>query len=315
MITEPGIYCLSSDEYHADPTETPSLSAGMINDLLTAPAKCFENSRRLNPEYQPPEKQEKFSIGSVSHVMFLEPHKFEEQVVVVRGKTKDGKPSEGYSSQDAKDQRDAAFAAGKTPILPAQLEQIHRARASFFAHPFTQGAFVDGKFEQSLFWRHPIYGFWCRCRPDFMANSLTHLNDYKATANANPEQFGRHAFNMGYHRRAAWYLEGAEAIFGTRLAHYWFCSQETKAPFLTAVVELDMQALEAGQDENDHAAGIFARCLETDDWYGYRDRDHLDADCAFRVGLPNYAYMQIDERLGRTSQWPRAKQPEFEETE
>jgi hypothetical protein len=290
----------------------------MINDLLVAPAKCFENSRRLNPDWEPPEKQTKFSIGSVSHVMFLEPHLLDEQVVVVRGYTKDGKPSPGYSSQDAKDQRDAALAAGKTPILPEQLDEIHRARDAFFANAFTRNAFANGKFEQSLFWCHPIYGFWCRCKPDFMADTMAHLCDYKATGNASPSNFGRHAHNMGYHRRAAHYLQGIECVFGKRPDHYWFVSQEVKAPYLTSVVELDWQALEAGQAENDYAAGIFANCLETGVWYGYRDPDHIDTDRAFRVGLPTYAYMQIDERLGRNGREcpkQRAEQPEYEGVE
>jgi PDDEXK-like domain of unknown function (DUF3799) len=313
LVVEPGVYDIPGDIYHSDPCETPSLSAGMINDLLAAPAKCFENSRRLNPDWEPPEKQEKFSIGSVSHIMLLEPHMFDQQVVVVRGRTKDGKPSAGYASQDAKDQRDDAFAAGKTPILPEQLEQIRKARAAFLAHPFTRASFGNGKHEQSMFWRHPIYGFWCRSRPDFMADSLAHLCDYKATANADPTRFGKHAYDMGYHRRAAFYLEGFEVLFGHRADHYWFCSQETKAPYLTSVCELDMQALEAGQEENDYAAGIFDRCLKTGEWHGYRDRDHLDTDRAFRVGLPTYAYMQIDERLGRTTgSFPKRR---VEETE
>jgi hypothetical protein len=317
-ITVPGVYDLDSETYHADPCPTPSLSAGMINDILVAPAKCHENSQRLNPVWEPPEKQTKFSIGSVSHIMFLEPHLLAGRVVVIRGKTKDGKPSDGYSSQDAKDQRDAALAAGKTPILPAQLDEIYKARDAFFANSFTRDAFTDGKFEQSMFWRHPIYGFWCRCKPDFLSNQLTHLNDYKATANAAPSNFGRHAHNMGYYRRAAWYLEGAQVIFGKRPDHYWFCNQEVKSPYLTSVVELDHQALEAGQDENDYAAGIFARCLETGEWYGYRDRDHTEADRAFRVGMPPYAYMQIDERLGRDGrQWPapRAEEHQYEGVE
>lgn len=318
VIIEPGIYDLPNSAYHADPTETPSLSAGMINQLLVAPAICFENSQRLNLDWQPPEKQEKFSIGSVSHVLFLEPHAFDEQVVVVRGKTKDGKPSAGYSSQDAKDQRDEALAAGRTPILPEQLEQVYKARAAFFANAFTRQAFAGGKTERSLFWRHPVYGFWCRARPDFMRDDAAHLCDYKATANAAPSNFGRHAYNMGYHRRAAHYLQGVRVVTGVKPTHYWFCNQETKAPYLPSIVELDFQALEAGQDENDYAAGIFARCLETNDWPGYRDRDHPNVDRAFRVGLPTYAYMQIDERLGRMSgQWPapRQTQPEYEGVE
>lgn len=304
-ITEPGIYDMPSDEYHADPTPEPSLSAGMINELLVAPAKCWENSRRLNPDWEEPEKPEKFSIGSVAHLMHLEPSRFGDSVTVVSGKTKDGKPSAGYASQDAKDQKAAAIAAGKTPILPEQLVRVMEAREKFRANSFVAQAFDGGAVEQSLFWRHPIFGFWCRARPDFIKQPVvTHMNDYKATANANPEQFGRHAYGLGYHRRAAWYLEGAQALFGERPAHYWFCNQETKPPYLTSVVELDWAAVEAGQAENDHAAGIFAHCLHTGDWYGYRERGHLNADRAFRVSLPNYALFEIDARLGRGAATP-----------
>jgi PDDEXK-like domain of unknown function (DUF3799) len=305
-IPSPGIYDMIKDQYHDDPCPTPSLSSGMINDLLIAPAKCFQNSKRLNPDWEPPEKQEKFSIGSVSHIMLLEPHTFNHCVVVVRGKTKDGKPSDGYSSQDAKDQRDEAIRAGKTPILPKQLDEIYRARDALFAHAFVRDAFKNGRLEQSIFWKHPIHGFWCRARPDFIADGMSHLNDYKATANASPQNFGRHAYNLGYYRRAAWYLEGIEAVTGIKPPHYWFCSQEIRAPYLTSVVELDHIALEAGRDENNLAAATFARCLGTGDWYGYRDPAHLDTDRAFRVGLPPWAYAQIDERLGRDARnWAR----------
>ena len=270
----------------------------MINDILVAPARCFHNSRRLNPDWEAPEKQEKFSVGSVSHIMLLEPEEFERRVVVIRGKTKDGTPSEGYSSRDAKDQRDEALAAGKVPILPGQLAEVMKARDAFFANSFTRHAFKEGRFEQAMFWRHPTYGFWCRARPDFIANSMRHMNDYKATANADPAQFGKHAYSMGYHRRAAWYLDGAKEVFGAEPDHYWFCNQETKAPYLTAVVELDMSALEAGRAENERAAALFDRCLRTGDWFGYRHPNALDRDLAFQVGLPPWAHMQIEERTG-----------------
>lgn len=297
MINEAGIYDIASDTYHADPCPTPSLSAGMINDLLEAPAKCFENSRRLNPDYEEVDTADKFTIGTVSHVIFLEPHLFDERVVIA--------DFDDWRKNDAKALRKAAKEEGKTAILVKHMDQVRAARRAFMANKFVQGAFDDGQFEQSMFWRHPVYGFWCRARPDFFANSITHVNDYKATANANPDNFGRHAYNMGYHRRAAWYMEGMEAIFGRRPDHYWFVSQEIKSPYLTAVCELDWQALEAGQDENNHAAAIFAECMKSGDWPGYRDREHPTVDRAFRKGLPTYAYMQIDERLGRERrQWP-----------
>lgn len=288
MISEPGIYDLDADVYHADPCETPSLSAGMINDLLSAPAKCFANSRRLNPDYEAPEEQDKFTIGTVSHLMFLEPHLFAEKVSVIE--------AADWRGKDAKAARDKARDEGKTPILAKHMRTIEAARAAFSAHPFTRGAFQNGKTEVSMFWRHPRYGFWCRCRPDFLADGGTHLNDYKATANADPARFGKHAYDMGYHRRAAWYLEGAEILLGRRPDHYWFCCQETKSPYLASVVELDMDSLAAGQAENDHAAEIFARCLQSGDWYGYRHSHDLTRDLAFQVSLPTWALMQIDGR-------------------
>lgn len=287
-ITAPGVYELDAETYHRDPCPEPSLSAGMINDLLVAPAKCFANSRRLNPDYEAPEGQDKFSIGTVSHLMFLEPELFETKVEVC--------DYADWRSGKAQAQRDAAREEGKTPILAKQMKQVLAARKAFFANPFTARAFTGGKAEQSLFWRHPVYGFWCRCRPDYMADDGRHLNDYKATASANPDRFGKHAYDMGYHRRAAWYLEGAAILLGKRPDHYWFCNQETKPPFLTSVVELDIEALEAGKVENDKAARIFAGCLQSGDWYGYRHPHDLTRDLAFQVGLPAWAYMTIDAR-------------------
>ena len=286
-ITEPGVYDMPAERYHADPCPEPSLSAGMINDLLVAPAKCRENSQRLNPAWED-EPQDKFTIGSVAHIIFLEPHLFEQKVVVC--------PFDSWRSNAAKASRDAARENGQTPILEEHMARVRAARDAFLGHPFVGQAFANGHFEQSMFWRHPVHGFWCRARPDFIASSGAHMNDYKATANASPERFGKHAFDMGYHRRAAWYLEGAEVLLGRRPDHYWFCNQETRSPYLTSVVELDITALEAGQIENDRAAEIFERCLRTGDWYGYRHADKPDRDLAFRVGLPPYALMQIDRR-------------------
>lgn len=293
-ITEPGILDIPSDVYHADSVcPTPSLSAGMINQLLDAPAKCWHNSQRLNPNWEAPEKQDRFTIGTVSHLMFLEPHLFDAKVVVC--------PFDDWRKKAAKEMRDAATEAGKTAILEPKMATVLAARAAFFAHPFLKNAFTGGRAEASVFWRHPVHGFWCRARPDYLTKSIF---DYKATTNANPEQFGRHAYNLGYYRRAAFYLEGIKAITGETPPHYWFVNQEIEAPFLPSVVELDWQALEAGHAENEKAADLFARCLDTGDWPGYRDAATPERDRAFQVALPTYALMQIDQRLGRDNLWP-----------
>ncbi len=288
VIVAPGIYDMPAAAYHADPADTPSLSAGMITDLLNAPARCRHNSQRLNPDWEEPEAEEKFSLGTVAHILFLEPHLFNERVSVIG--------ADSWRGADAKARRDAARAAGKTPILEKHSVAVWGARKAFFANEFTAKAFSDGLFEQSMFWRHPAYGFWCRARPDFLAETGRHLCDYKATKDANPERFGKHAYSMGYHRRAAWYLDGAAILLGKEPDHYWFCNQETDAPHLTAVCELDLSALEAGRAENERACAVFDRCLRTGEWPGYRHRADPSRDLAFQVGLPVWAYQQLEQR-------------------
>ena len=289
VITHPGIYSLTADDYHADPCDTPSLSAGMINDILLAPAKCYANSPRLNIDWEEPDADPKFSIGSVSHVMFLEPHLFAEKVVVIE--------ADDWRTNAAKKARAEAVEAGKTPILQKHMRKVREARTEFLFNPFTRAAFEGGTFEQSVFWKHPVHGFWCRARPDFIADTLHHLCDYKATSNANPLQFGKHAFGLGYHRRAAWYLDGLRQAVGKLPKSYWFVNQETSAPYLTSICELDEAALEEGRRENARAAELFDRCLQSGDWHGYRHKADTSRDLAFRVSLPNYAFMQIDERI------------------
>jgi hypothetical protein len=289
MITKPGCYDMPEEEYHSDPCETPSLSAGMINQMLIAPKKCWHASKRLNPDWEDPGDDGKFTIGKVMHVIHLEPHLLAEKVLVV--------DAPDWRSKEAKAAHLDAKKNGMTAILKHQMEAVHEARAAFQANEFVANAFKNGKREQSLFWLHPTLRIWCRARPDFLHDAITHLCDHKATADANPEKFGKHAYDLGYYRRAAFYMEGATQVFGKRPDHYWFVSQETKPPYLTAVVELDESALEAGRLENEHAAKLFVRCLEKNDWYGYRHKDQIDKDLAFKVGLPNWSYMQIDGRL------------------
>ena len=286
VITAPGIYDMAAEVYHADPCQTPSLSAGMINDLLIAPAKCWFNSRRLNPDWEEPEGQEKFTIGAVAHLIFLEPKRFRDSVCVVE--------ADDWRKKEAKQARDEARADGLIPILEKHMDRVMDAREVFNLHPLAAPAFQNGQAEKSIFWQHPVYGFWCRARPDFIADA-GHLCDYKTTGNADPQEFGKHAYKLGYHRRAAWYIDGMRAL-GREPTHYWFINQETAPPHLISVVELDDNAIEAGRAENDKAAALFARCLQTQDWFGYRHREHQSQDRAFRVGLPNFAYYQIDER-------------------
>ena len=280
----PRICVMDADEYHLDCCPTPSLSAGMINDMLDSPARCFYRSRRLNPAWVEPEGQERFSIGTVSHLIHLEPERCADAVVVV--------DAADWRTKAAQAARDAAQAEGKTAVLSGQWVRMLAVREALQRHPIAASAFTGGAPELSMFWKHPEHGFWCRARPDYLSDQGEYIADYKATVCADPRRFDRHAADLGYHRRAAWYLDGAKILLGVEPDHYWFVNQETAPPYRVSVCELDSEAIEIGRLENARACQLFARCLETGDWFGYRHPEDLSRDMSFTIGLPRWKVFQ-----------------------
>ena len=262
-ITKPGVYDLPADFYHSDCCDGPSLSStGARAIISTCPAK-FKYDR------DNPQEKRAFDLGRAGHLMVLEPEKVDSEIVIVRGFTKQGKPAKGYSTDDAIEQRDRAYAAGKTPLLPEEYDALKAMRDVLWNDPVMSKAFMNGKTEQSVFWKCKETGIWCKMRPDFLPNAAAFLADYKTTTDAGPDGFPRSVFKFGYHQQAAWYSEGYKEAFGVDLSSFWFIAQETKAPFLTGAYRVSPDALEAGRLLNIRARRIFAWCNENNHWPGY----------------------------------------------
>lgn len=295
-ITTPGPYDLPAEIYHGSPCDGPSLSHSGARLLVEDCPAVFWHGSPMNPAFEPEQKRE-FDIGTAGHLIMLEPDFWNDRVVIVEGKTKDGKPSTGYTSRDAKDQRAAAYAAGKTPLLPDQADRIHAMRDALLEHPIARKAFRGGRAERSYFWRDSATGVWLKCRPDYEAPDLVRLVDYKTVTSAHPRALSRRAYDHGHYSQAAWYLDGVERAAGVRPEEFWFVAQEPTAPYLVSVYKLTTRAIEWGQMQNRRAIDMFARCLGADDWPGYRDPKTPDRDVAHVIDLPGYAEFQLQDRM------------------
>lgn len=289
-ITEPGVYNLTSEAYHADPCAPMSLSSTGARSLVKDCPALFKFSRDNR------ENKRCFDIGTAGHLMVLEPELFADQVVIVQGYTKDGKPSDGYKTQDAKDQREAAYEAGKTPLLSAELDQVKAMRDAIWNDPIASQAFKGGVTEQSMFWKDKDTGIWCRCRPDFTPKHGRYLVDYKTSASANPEEFKKAILNMGYDQQAAWYLEGYEAVTGKRPESFWFIVQMKNPPYLVSIIRIGAASLARGETLNQYARSTLAWCLENDEWPGYIPRIGEPARM-FDVDVPPFALNQYERDL------------------
>lgn len=260
------ILTIPAEEYHADRlTPTPSLSKGCLQTLLT---KSALHAHREHPRLgsAPHEEATKLDYGSAAHAMLFEGGK---NIVVVA--------ADDWRTKKAKEERDAARAEGKFPILEYQHEKVAtmagRAR-KFIEDSFTgYDILADGKPEQSVYWQEvnpedPLDSIWCRARTDFLTNSHSIILDYKSTEMPNPAAFCRGMYGMGYDLQDAFYRRGVQAVTG-RSAAFYFLVQEVSEPFACYLVECSPAMREVGESRMKRGMKLWWDCLKRDKWPAY----------------------------------------------
>ena len=271
MITAPGVYTMDAATYHADPCPDPSLSCSIAKMLcLDSAAHAQHAHPRLNPQAIE-DHDEKFDIGTAAHALLLEGR---DAIAVIDAKD--------YRTNAAKDARDAAYAAGQTPLLIGRWTDVQAMVAATRAQlaAYTDGAaamFTNGKPEQTVIWKEDG-DVWCRARLDWLrfdARTLSApaaIDDFKTTsASANPETWTRSLFFAGTDVQAAWYRRGVKAVTGVD-AVFRFAVQETYAPYALSVVSLGPDALMLAEKKILYALEAWRAARKKNEWTGYPRR-------------------------------------------
>jgi PDDEXK-like domain of unknown function (DUF3799) len=245
---------------HDDYLAHPALSASQAKILVQPGGPARYRWQLEHPE--PP--SERFDLGTAAHTEVLG---VGAPVVPV--------DADSWRSKTAQEQRDSIRANGGTPVLRADANRVRAMATALRAHPLASRLLnpADGDPEVSLFYSDPEYGIDRRARVDFLRRAddtgRLILCDYKSCTSADPTAIDRAIGNYGYHLSAAWYRE---LIIGLGLAStvpVVLIFQETTAPFLVHVVELDDLWLTIGRDRTQQALRIFRQCTDTDTWPGY----------------------------------------------
>ena len=275
MITSPGIYAMSSDRYHANPALSSTGARILVSEC---PAEFIGQVR---------EEKREFDIGNAAHLLILQPDEFEQRIWRIS--------FDDYRKDAAQEERDAARAGNRIPLLPKEVAQVEAMRTAVFSHPIARLAFRDGQAEQSLFWIDPEFGIPCRTRPDWLPNHRRYLVDIKTAMSAKPDDFARAIKNYGYHQQAQWYCDGVAAVTGETPERFCFVVVSKKPPHSVSVCWLDDEAMQWGAILNRRAKGVFAWCRRHNRWPGYQP-DLTSAPSAFTVGLPSWAIRDLEER-------------------
>lgn len=262
-ISEPGVYDLSESDYHADPVVAPSLSASIAKVLLgKSPRHAWYAHPRLNPA-KAEDNRAMFDLGKAAHALVLGE---ERQFAII--------DADDWRTKAAKEARDAAYAAGKTPLLAEQWGRVaamaDASRAQLAAHADARHAFTNGKPDATLVWQEGET--WCRCRLDWLPNRGRIFYDLKSTESANPETWSRQLYALGYDIQAAFYRRAIRAVLGIEDPAFEFVVQEVQPPYALSVIGLPPGAVDMADRKVDAALDLWRWCLSNDKWPGYPAR-------------------------------------------
>lgn len=269
------------DNYVADPCPEPSLSASTIHRLISRSAlAAWKGHPRLGGESNWSRASD---IGSAAHSLVLEGADIIQ--VVAKAEKADGEEivPKAWNTKSAKAARDRIHAAGKIPMLPHETADIYAMAKK--AGEALRGV-GEGKPEITLIWQE-LNGIWCRCRADWIPDDPTGpAVDYKTTKrSAEPgEWIRRSLFVLGYDISAAWYLRGLEKL-GAPRPEYRFLVQEQDPPFDYSWVGLEAgcEAIDEANKWIRKAIEVWAECLKSGSWPGYRKHVHYADPPAWRA--------------------------------
>lgn len=282
IIDKPGIYDLPFDDYLADPVPGGSLSSTGAKKLIepAGPAKF-----RWDRDHPGERVTDAFDLGVAAHHSVL--GDLDDRVVVCDFKD--------WRTKAAQEMAAEAREAGKTPILTKTAETVDDMAAAIRSHR-TAAALLraaSGRPEQSLFWRDPETGLWCRARVDWFRHQVPDRRflcvDYKSCAKADEISFGKAAAEYGYHQQDDWYRAGIRALGIDDDPAFLFVAQEKTPPYLVNVIELDAPAKTIGRNLNRIAIGTYLECTRSGRWPGYGDEVR-------QVSLPAYYLRNHDEQ-------------------
>lgn len=255
-IKETGIFELSNEQYH----DQPALNKSGLVQLAKSPAHYFEWYHATDGE---PTKA--MILGTAVHTAVLEPGKFDQSVIIapqIDKRTKAGK-AEWASFQEK--------AEGKIVLTQEDADAIEGMKASVYNNMTAYDLLLEGKPEQSVFFKDPANGFLCKVRPDWYT-PYKEVVDIKTCIDASYDGFSRAIANFKYHWQALFYLNGLTAVTETEHTKFIFIAIEKEPPYAVAVYESTKEMLDTASRQVTPILKVYAQCLKTDAWPGYEDK-------------------------------------------
>jgi len=262
-----GIYTdISHDAYHA-------MTDRISNSYLSRLAVCPAAARIPKSEGDEPAV---LAFGRAFHLFVLEGLiEFGKGVAILpelNMRTNAGKEESGHFREINK---------GKAIITKDDYTAITEMDKAIKNHPFAAGLLAKGAREVSVFWDDPFSGLPCKARPDILPGRSV-VVDLKKTRDASVTHFQRSILQFGYHRQAAFYLDGLEKATKEKYDVFAFIAVESTPPYRTEVYSLSPEFIEYGRNEYQFLINVETHCRADNHWPNYTANEVTE------IGLPRW---------------------------
>jgi len=264
LITDPGVYRITEEQYHADPCPEPSLSSSVGRLLIErSPHHAWFAHPRLNPAFEADAGKSYTNVGSAVHQVALEGDW--DMIEFVDEKD--------WRKNVAKEARDNAIAEGRTPLLEKQRAQVELMVQALEQHLPAKPAAGEPPplYEHTYAWKED--GAWFRARIDCLQGKT--IYDLKTTViPATADGWGRrqmweYALQAGFYRRAV------EQTLGRDRPRWRFIVQEQSPPYAVAAFVFDAEAMDYCDELAQLAVERWTDAVTRDYWPTYPRGAHL----------------------------------------
>jgi hypothetical protein len=274
---------ISAAEYHADYT---FISRSMLEVFRDSPRRY--HARFITGTMPAPEPTDDMQFGTWFHTYSLEPDRYLAEEIIAPQFGPDGKRWDRRTKLHKEAWTELEAKANGGIIIPHETHmQLFDMRRAVARCEKAQELVIDpGPVEATFRWTDDETGLPCKMRLDKLARGGTVIADIKTCTDSNPEPFSRSAVNFGYHRQAAFYLDGFALATGEDAAGMVFIACSKEPPYDVACYELDQDAIALGREQNRATLRKLAAAMESGDWRGAHE------GVINRIALPKFAFLQ-----------------------
>lgn len=238
MITKPGFYKLTDEEYFSD----PALDFTFLSKFARSGAHAFVGN--VTPS---------MIFGSAFHWAILEPKRYAKHV-----KTK----KSGYPEID-----------GENILLkPDDREAIKEMKFKFWSKKTARKVMKNAYAKELCGFFQLWTGDMAKVKVDIITDFDGPLVvDLKKTIDASAEGFYWSVKRYKYHWQAAFYLEAVSKITGIEHDRFAFIACEDKSPYECAFHMIEDNWIEQAWKEMQPLIDKYSLCKQQDRWEGYPD--------------------------------------------